>query len=56
VAGEPVLRDGKPVGLDTRDAAGIVADSQARMLRDSQKHDFLGRDGDVISPLSLPFH
>ena len=56
VGGEQVLRDGKPVGLDTRDAAGIVADSQARMLRDSPKHDFLGRDGDVISPLSLPFH
>jgi cytosine/adenosine deaminase-related metal-dependent hydrolase len=56
VAGEQVLRDGKPVGLDLTDAAGIVAEAQARMLRDSRRHDYRGRDGDEIAPLSLPFH
>lgn len=56
VAGEQVLRDGRPVGLDVVDAAGIIAESQQKMLRDSRQHDFLHRDGDVISPLSLPFH
>ncbi|WP_270936471.1 amidohydrolase family protein [Falsiroseomonas oryzae] len=56
VAGEQVLRDGKPVGLDLTDAAGIVAEAQARMLRDSKLHDYRGRDGDAIAPLSLPLH
>jgi cytosine/adenosine deaminase-related metal-dependent hydrolase len=56
VAGEQVLRDGRPVGLDLTDAVGIVAEAQARMLRDSRQHDYRGRDGDQIAPLSLPIH
>ena len=55
VAGELALADGKPVGLDTTQAGGILAESQARMLRDSAKRDYLRRDGDVLSPLSLGF-
>ena len=53
VAGELALADGKPVGLDTTEAGGILAESQARMLRDSAKRDYLKRDGDVLAPLSL---
>lgn len=55
VAGRQVLRDGRPVGIDLTDAAAVLADSQARMLRDSVQHDYRGRSGDVIAPLSLPF-
>jgi len=36
------------------EAAGILAESQARMLRDSGLHDYLGRPGDAIAPLSMP--
>ncbi len=56
VAGEQVLRDGVAVGLDLVEAAGIVAEAQARMLRDAARHDYRGRDGDAIAPLSLPLH
>mgnify|MGYP000022182670 CR=1 FL=1 len=35
------------------DVAAMVAEAQARMLKDSVKHDYLGRDGEVIAPLSL---
>ncbi|MBL6457780.1 amidohydrolase family protein [Belnapia sp. T6] len=53
VAGETVLRDGKPTRLDVSEAAGILAESQARMLRDAAGLDYRGRDGDAIAPLSL---
>jgi cytosine/adenosine deaminase-related metal-dependent hydrolase len=56
VAGEQVLKDGRPVGLDLTDAAGVVAEAQARMLRDAPNHDYRGRSGDEIAPLSLPLH
>jgi 5-methylthioadenosine/S-adenosylhomocysteine deaminase len=53
VDGEVVLRDGNPVHLDPAAAMERVAEAQARMLRDSVKHDYLGREGQVIAPLSL---
>ncbi|MDB5382296.1 MAG: amidohydrolase [Rhodospirillales bacterium] len=53
VGGEHVLRDGKPVGLDVREAARILAQSQAKMLRDAGEFDYRGRSGDEIAPLSL---
>ena len=53
VGGETVWKDGKPTRLNVNEAAGILAESQARMLRDAAKHDYAGRDGDVIAPLSL---
>ena len=54
VAGETVWADGRPTRLDVREAAGVLADSQARMLRDAAGRDYRGRDGDAIAPLSLP--
>jgi cytosine/adenosine deaminase-related metal-dependent hydrolase len=53
VGGEHALRDSKPVGLDVREAAGILAQSQAKMLRDAGEFDYRGRSGDEIAPLSL---
>lgn len=53
VAGETVFRDGRPTRLDVGEAAGILMESQARALRDSRGRDYLGRDGDEITPLSL---
>ena len=35
-------------------AAATLAEAQARMIRDCTKHDYRGRHGDTISPLSLP--
>lgn len=55
VAGRQVLADGRPTMLDVSEAAGVLAESQARMLRDSGQHDYAGRSGDQIAPLSLPF-
>ena len=37
----------------TAEAAGILAESQAKMLRDASLQGYLGRDGNAISPLSL---
>ena len=56
VDGEVVLKDGNPVHLDPAAAMERVAEAQARMLRDSTKHDYLGRDGAIIAPLSLEVH
>ncbi|HEV7267237.1 MAG TPA: amidohydrolase family protein [Falsiroseomonas sp.] len=56
VDGRCVFAEGRPVFLDTSEAAGILAESQARMLRDAGQHDHRGRDGDTIAPLSLPMH
>jgi cytosine/adenosine deaminase-related metal-dependent hydrolase len=53
VAGETVLAKGRPTRLDVANAAGILAESQAKMLRDAGLLDYLGRDGDAIAPLSL---
>lgn len=54
VGGETVFADGRPTRLDVAEAAGILAESQARMLRDAKALDYRGRDGDAIAPLSLP--
>ncbi len=56
IGGETVHKDGRPTRLDVTEAAGILAESQARMLRNSAMLDYAGRDGDVIAPLSLPVH
>ncbi len=54
VGGETVWRGGRPTRINIGESAGILADAQARMLRDATRRDYRGRDGDVISPLSLP--
>jgi cytosine/adenosine deaminase-related metal-dependent hydrolase len=56
VAGDCVLRNRVPVGLDLREAAGVLSESQARMLRDAPSHDWMQRAGDAIAPLALPLH
>jgi 5-methylthioadenosine/S-adenosylhomocysteine deaminase len=53
VGGETIWADGRPTKLDTTEAAGILAESQERMLRDAMGRDYRGRDGDEIAPLSL---
>jgi hypothetical protein len=35
------------------EAAGILMESQARALRNAKDRDYLGRDGESITPLSL---
>jgi 5-methylthioadenosine/S-adenosylhomocysteine deaminase len=54
VAGETVFAEDRPTRLDVAEAAGVLAESQARMLRDAGRLDYRGRDGDAIAPLSLP--
>ena len=54
VNGEVVLQDGAPVHLDPAAAMERLAEAQARMLEDSVKHDYAGREADQIAPLSLP--
>jgi methyl coenzyme M reductase beta subunit len=56
VGGETIYADGRPTKLNVADAAGILAESQAKMLRDSAGRDYRGRGGDEIAPLSLPIH
>ena len=53
VGGTVVVRDGRPLGLDAAAARAALEESQQRMLRDSGRYDYRGRDGDAISPLSL---
>ena len=54
VNGEVVLQDGAPVHLDPAAAMERLAEAQARMLEDSVKHDYAGREAEQIAPLSLP--
>jgi hypothetical protein len=56
VGGETIYADGKPTKLNVAEAAGILAESQAKMLRDSVGRDYRGRSGDEIAPISLPLH
>jgi cytosine/adenosine deaminase-related metal-dependent hydrolase len=56
VGGETIYANGKPTKLNVAEAAGILAESQAKMLRDSVGRDYRGRSGDEISPISLPIH
>ena len=53
VGGETVFAHGRPTRLDVGEAAGILMESQARALRNAKERDYLGRDGDSITPLSL---
>lgn len=54
VDGEPVLIDGKPVGIAYREAAGILAEEQAKMLANAPQRDYAGRTAEEVAPLSLP--
>jgi len=54
VDGVVAYDNGKVLGLDVASAAATLAEAQARMIRDSAKHDYRGRHGDEIAPLSLP--
>ena len=54
VDGVVAYDNGKALGLDVASAAATLAEAQARMIRDSAKHDYRGRHGDEIAPLSLP--
>lgn len=54
VNGEVVLDEGAPVHLDPAAAMERLAEAQARMLKDSVKHDYAGRQAEQIAPLSLP--
>jgi cytosine/adenosine deaminase-related metal-dependent hydrolase len=54
IDGNQVVADGKVLTLDREDAAGRLAEAQARMFSATPQHDYLGRSADEISPLSLP--
>ena len=54
VDGRPVVANGKPLRLDPERAGAALEESQARMLADAPRRDFLGRDGEAIAPYSLP--
>ena len=54
VDGQPVVENGKPLHLDPERAGGELEESQARMLAEAPRRDFLGRTGDAIVPRSLP--
>ncbi|MDP6707362.1 MAG: amidohydrolase family protein [Alphaproteobacteria bacterium] len=53
VDGRKVVAGGEVLTLDRVDAAGRLAEAQARMVRDVPNHDFAGRTAEEISPLSL---
>jgi cytosine/adenosine deaminase-related metal-dependent hydrolase len=53
VNGEIVLDDGVPLHLDSAAAIGRLAEAQARMMHDAARHDYRGRSGEEITPLSL---
>ena len=54
VDGRPVVENAKPLHLDPDRAGDQLEESQARMLADAPRRDFLGRTGDAIAPCSLP--
>jgi 5-methylthioadenosine/S-adenosylhomocysteine deaminase len=54
IDGNQVVADGKVLTLDREDAAGRLAEAQARMFSATPQHDYAGRSADEISPLSLP--
>ena len=54
VDGLPVVAEGRPLHLDPEAAGARLEESQARMLADAPRRDFLGRIGDAIAPHSLP--
>jgi 5-methylthioadenosine/S-adenosylhomocysteine deaminase len=54
VDGRQVVRDFRVLTLDQADAAGRLADAQARMLAAAEKRDYKQRSAEEICPLSLP--
>jgi 5-methylthioadenosine/S-adenosylhomocysteine deaminase len=54
VDGRQVVADFKVLTLDQADAAGRLAEAQARMLAAVRQRDYKGRSADDIVPLSLP--
>ena len=54
VDGIRVVADHKVLTLDRPDAAGRLAEAQARMLAATPGRDWRGRSAEEISPLSLP--
>ena len=54
VDGRPVVESGKPLHLDPERAGEALEESQARMLADAPRRDFLERSGEMIAPHSLP--
>ncbi|MDP6345988.1 MAG: amidohydrolase family protein, partial [Alphaproteobacteria bacterium] len=54
VDGRQVVAGGRVLTLDRAEAAGRLAEAQARMERDVPNHDYAGRTAQEISPLSLP--
>ena len=54
VDGQKVVAEGKTLTLDRADAAGRLAEAQAKMVRDVPNHDYAGRSAADIAPLSLP--
>ena len=54
VDGVVAYDNGKALGLDVASAGATLAEAQARMIGDCAKHDYRGRHGDEIAPLSLP--
>ena len=53
VDGRQVVAEGKVLTMDQADAAGRLAESQARMIAGVPQRDYLGRSADQITPLSL---
>ena len=54
IDGRQVVADGTVLTLDRADAAGRLAEAQARMLSATPQHDWKGRGAEEVSPLSLP--
>jgi cytosine/adenosine deaminase-related metal-dependent hydrolase len=53
VDGRQVVRDGKVLTMDHREALGRLAEAQKRMERDVPNHDFAKRSAEEVAPLSL---
>ena len=54
IDGRKVVADFKVTTLDQADAAGRLAEAQARMLAAVRQRDYKARGADEIVPLSLP--
>ena len=54
IDGRRVVENGKVLTLDRADAAGRLAEAQARMLSATPQHEWKGRGAEAVSPLSLP--
>ncbi|MEO1092467.1 MAG: amidohydrolase family protein [Pseudomonadota bacterium] len=53
VDGNKVVGDGKVLTIDHADACGRLAEGQARMMAKAPERDYLRRQADEITPLSL---